>query len=56
MFIKLTRKVFGSGKKYQVKGFRKKYREPCTFAMYISKKSRRFFKIMKDFKNFARFF
>ena len=35
---------------------RKKYREPCTFAMYISKKSRRFFKIMKDFKNFARFF
>ena len=28
---------------------RKKYRSACTFAMYITKKSRRFFKIIPDF-------
>ena len=55
IIIRIAYLTFASFVTYCLK-IRKKYREPCTFAMYISKKSRRFFKIMKDFKNFARFF
>ena len=47
----MNKKCVGSLQKKEQKMliFRKKYRSTCTFAMFITKKSRRLHKILQDF-------